>query len=185
VVLSDGETLPADVVVEAISSHCNTEWLTGSGLDLRDGLLCDGVLRVAREDGSFVDGVHAVGDLARFPNPMFDDVPRRVEHWNIPTETGKRVGPALAAYLRGDGYAEALATPFAPLPAFWSDQYEIRLQSYGAPGLADPDGVTVLEGEITGEVVVGYRRSGTLVGVVGLGMLPRVNSYRPLIGTAA
>lgn len=185
VVLADGQTLPADVVVEAISSHCNTEWLAGSGLDLTDGVLCDTVLRAVRDDGTPVDGVHAVGDLARFVNPLFDDVPRRVEHWNIPTETAKRVGPALTAYLRGEGYDAALATPFAPLPAFWSDQYDIRLQSYGAPGLADDGGISVLEGDIGGEVVVGYRRGETLVGVVGLGMLPQVNAYRPLIGTVA
>lgn len=185
VVLSDGETLPADVVVEAIASHCNVEWLSGSGLDLSDGLLCDPVLRVTREDGQVVDGVHAVGDLARFANPLFDDVPRRVEHWNIPTETGRRVGPALAGYLRGEGYDATLATPFAPLPAFWSDQYDVRLQSYGSPGLADADGVAVLEGSIDGEVVVGYRRGDVLVGVVALGMLPQVNAYRPLIGTVA
>jgi 3-phenylpropionate/trans-cinnamate dioxygenase ferredoxin reductase component len=42
--------------------------------------------------------------------------------------------------------------------------------------------VRVLEGDLHGEVVVGYHRAGDLVGVVGLGMLPRVNAYRPLIG---
>ncbi len=182
VVLTDGQTLAADVVVEAISSHCNTEWLESSGLDRADGLLCDGVLRVTREDGRVVDGVHVVGDLARFPNPLFDDVPRRVEHWNIPTETGKRVGPALASYLRGEGYEPVLETPWRPIPAFWSDQYDIRLQSYGMPGLADDGGIRVLEGELTGEVAVGYFRGDDLVGIVGLGMLPRINSYRALVG---
>jgi len=182
VVLTDGQALAADVVVEAISSYCNTEWLESTDLDRTDGLLCDSVLRVTREDGQPVDGVHAVGDLARFPNPLFDDVPRRVEHWNIPTETGKRVGPALASYLRGDGYQPVLDTAWTPMPAFWSDQYDIRLQSYGMPGLADGDGIRVLEGELTGEVAVGYFRGDVLVGVVGLGMLPRINSYRALIG---
>ena len=38
----------ADVVVEAISSYCNTEWLESTDLDRTDGLLCDSVLRVAR-----------------------------------------------------------------------------------------------------------------------------------------
>lgn len=180
--LSNGETLAADVVVEAISSHCNTEWLAGSDLDIADGVLCDNVLRALRKDGTPVDGVHVVGDLARFPNPLFDDIARRVEHWNIPTETGKRAGPALGSYLRGDGYTGSLDKQFAPVPAFWSDQYDIRLQSYGAPGLADPEGMWVLEGELADEVVVGYRRGDDLVGVVGLGMLPRVNSYRSLIG---
>jgi 3-phenylpropionate/trans-cinnamate dioxygenase ferredoxin reductase component len=182
--LADGTVLPADVVVEAISSHCNSEWLAGSGLDLSDGVLADSVLRAINTDGQPVDGVHVVGDLARFPNPRFDDVPRRVEHWNIPTETGKRVGPALASYLRGEGYEPVAATPFEPIPAFWSDQYEIRMQSYGSLGLADADGIEVLEGDIRDEVVVGYRRGEQLVGVAALGMLPRVNSYRAGIGQA-
>jgi 3-phenylpropionate/trans-cinnamate dioxygenase ferredoxin reductase subunit len=182
--LSTGERLRADVVVEAVGSHCNTEWLAGAGLDLSDGVLCDNALRVVRADGTPVDGVHAVGDVARFPNPRFDEVARRVEHWNMPTETARRVGPALASYLAGHGYRSVLAQPFAPLPAFWSDQYDTQLQSYGAPGLVGdgPDDVRVLEGDLHGEVVVGYHRDGDLVGVVGLGMLPRVNSYRPLIG---
>lgn len=187
VVLTTGEELPADVVVEAIGSHCNTEWLAGNELDLIDGVRCDTTLRACRIDGSPVDGVHVVGDLARFPNPLFDDVPRRVEHWNIPTETGRRAGAALAAYLAGDGYARSLATPFTPMPAFWSDQYDIRLQSFGAPGLAG-DGladVRVLEGDLDGEVVVGYHQGDRLVGVVGIGMLAAVMAYRPRIGQIA
>lgn len=182
--LADGSTLPADLVVEAVSSRCNTEWLADSGLDVSDGVLTDNTMAAVRRDGSVEAGVHAVGDLARFPNPRFDDVPRRVEHWNMPTETGRRAGSALSAYLRGEGYGVALAAPFRPLPAFWSDQYDIRLQSFGALDLADPEGIRVLEGDLAGEVVVGYHRADTLVGVVGLGMLPRVTSYRPLIGTA-
>jgi NADPH-dependent 2,4-dienoyl-CoA reductase/sulfur reductase-like enzyme len=177
--LSDGRCLAADLVVEAISSDCNTEWLADAGLDLTDGVLVDHALRACRADGSPVEGVHAVGDLARFANPRFDAVPRRVEHWNIPTETARRVGPVLAGWLRGTGDD---APRFAPLPAFWSDQYDIRLQSYGLPGLADD--VKLLEGDLEGEAVVGYRRDGELVGVVGLGMLPRVNAYRAFIGAS-
>jgi NADPH-dependent 2,4-dienoyl-CoA reductase/sulfur reductase-like enzyme len=182
--LTSGEVLAADVVVEAISSHCNTEWLVGTGLDLADGVRCDNTLRACRTDGTPVDGVHVVGDLACFPNPLFDDVPRRVEHWNIPTETGRRVGAALAGYLRGEGYEPALAQEFAPLPSFWSDQFEIRLQSFGSPGLAGegPDDIRILEGEIDNEVIVGYHRQGRLMGVVGLGMLPKVMAYRTRIG---
>jgi hypothetical protein len=182
-----GTVLPADLVVEAIGSLPNTEWLAGNGLDLTDGVLCDNTLRAHRRDGSPVDGVHAVGDLARFPNPLFDDVPRRVEHWNIPTETGKRVGSALAAYLSGEGYDAAIASEFAPLPAFWSDQFDMRLQSFGAPGLAggDPDDIRILEGDLEDEVIVGYHRGERLMGVVGIGMLKSVMAYRSAIGHVA
>ena len=182
--LSTGEVLQSEVVVEAISSHCNTEWLTGTDLDLSDGVLGDSVLRACRTDGSPVDGVHVVGDLARFANPMFDDVPRRVEHWNIPTETARRVGTALAEYLDSGSYDLALAERFAPLPAFWSDQFEVRLQSFGAPGLVgtEPDDIRVLEGDVDAEAVVGYHRASELVGVVGIGMLKQVMAYRTKIG---
>lgn len=183
--LSTGEQLAADLTLEAISSHCNVEWLAGTGLDLTDGVRCDNLLRACRTDGSPVDGVHVVGDLARFPNPLFDDVPRRVEHWNVPTETGRRAAGALAGYLEGEGYDAALAHPFRPMPAFWSDQYDLRLQSFGAPGLAGgDDDIAVLEGALDQEVVVGYHRDGVLVGVVGIGMLPRVMDYRTRIGSA-
>ena len=181
--LSDGEVVPADVVVEAISSHCNTEWLESSGLDVSDGVLTDGLLRACTPDGSPVDGVHAVGDLARFANPLFDEVPRRVEHWNIPTETGKRTGAALAAHLGGAGYESLADSPFAPMPAFWSDQYDLRIQSYGMLGRADDQ--RLLEGSLDGEFVMGYFLGTDLVGVVGVGMLPQTNAYRAEIGVHA
>lgn len=83
--LADGNVIDADLVVESVGSLCNTEWLDGNGLDLSDGLLADNDLRVVG-----AERVVVVGDVARFPNPLIDDVPRRVEHWSIPTDTAKR-----------------------------------------------------------------------------------------------
>ena len=79
VVLDDGTELAADLVIESIGSHTNTEWLQGNGLDLTDGVLCDNQLRVEGRAE-----IVAAGDIARFPNPRFDDIARRVEHWNMP-----------------------------------------------------------------------------------------------------
>src|SRR5690606_41819069 len=61
----------------------------------------------------------------------------------------------------------------------WSDQYDLRLQSFGAPGLGDD--VRVLEGDLGGEAVVGYHRDGRLVGVVMLGAARRQAHYRGLL----
>ena len=187
VVLSDGTELPADVVVEALGSRCSTDWLEGHGLDLADGVLTDSALRPVVVGASAdrvgpLDGVAVVGDIARFPNPRFDDAAWRVEHWNIPTETGRRAGAVLAAYLSGSGYAEVVEQDWSVLPAFWSDQYDLRLQSYGMPSLAEPDGIRLLDGDLAGECVVGYSRDDELVGVVGLGMLREVNAYRAKVG---
>ncbi|UOB14919.1 NAD(P)/FAD-dependent oxidoreductase [Streptomyces sp. HP-A2021] len=156
VVLSDGSVLPADVVVESVGSVANTEWLDGNGLDLSDGVLTDQHLRVGgRPD------VVAVGDVARFPNARYDGVPRRVEHWSVPTDSAKHAAKVLVG-------GEAGLAPFAPLPTFWSDQHDFRLQSFGAPALGLGD-VRVLDGDIAGDVLVGYHRDGRLVGVVALG----------------
>ena len=190
VVLSDGTELAADVVVEALGSRPNTDWLEGHGLDLADGVLTDSALRPVVLDAAAdrvgpLDGVAVVGDLARFPNSRFDDAAWRVEHWNIPTETGRRAGAVLAAHLAGEGYEAVVGADWTVLPAFWSDQYDLRLQSYGMPSLADPDGARVLQGDLTGECVVGYSRGDDLVGVVGIGMLREVNAYRDRVGRGA
>ena len=50
VTLTDGTTLDANLVVESVGSLPNTEWLGGNGLDLADGVACDGRLRVLAGD---------------------------------------------------------------------------------------------------------------------------------------
>ena len=160
VVLGDGRVLPADVVVESVGSVANVEWLRGNGLDLTDGVLTCEQLRVGGRPE-----VVAVGDVARFPNARYDGVPRRVEHWSIPTDTAKHAAKALVAHLTGE---ERESAPFAPLPTFWSDQHEFRLQSFGAPVLGKDD-VRVLDGDPGGDVLGGYHADGRLVGVVALG----------------
>lgn len=170
VVLDDGTTLPADVVVESVGSHPNVEWLAGNGLDLTDGLLCDNHMRVeGRSD--FV----AVGDVARFPNPDFGVVARRVEHWSIPSDTARRGAQSLSSYLHGSPVAD---TVFTPLPAFWSDQFGLRLQSFGAPGLADR--VEVIDGDLSdlpSGVATGYHLGDRLVGVLLINVPTAQHSY--------
>ena len=177
VILDDGELLEATVLVEAISSHCNVEWLANTNLDISNGVLTDSALRAITTDGNPVEGVYVVGDLARFANPLFVDEARRIEHWNIPTETGKRVGAVLSAYLsQADNFAELAAQPFTPLPTFWSDQYDMKVQGFGMPGLADR--YELVAGELTDELVMAYFRNDVLIGVVGIGMTAEVMKYR-------
>jgi NADPH-dependent 2,4-dienoyl-CoA reductase/sulfur reductase-like enzyme len=184
VLLDSGEELACDVFVEAIGSDTNTEWLEGTGLDLSDGLLTDNAMRALRVDGSTCDDVFAIGDVARFANPMFDDVARRVEHWNIPTDTAKRVGQVLAAQLNAaENWPEVLDEVFAPVPSFWSDQFEMHILAFGLLALADE--VKLIHGEIEGDCVFGYYREGQMVGVCGIGMRSTVQGYRAQVGAQA
>jgi NADPH-dependent 2,4-dienoyl-CoA reductase/sulfur reductase-like enzyme len=184
VLLDSGEELACDVFVEAIGSDTNTEWLEGTGLDLSDGLLTDNAMRALRVDGSTCDDVFAIGDVARFANPMFDDVARRVEHWNIPTDTAQRVGQVLAAQLNAaENWPEVLEDAFAPVPSFWSDQFEMHILAFGLLALADE--VKLIHGEIEGDCVFGYYREGQMVGVCGIGMRSTVQGYRAQVGAQA
>ena len=182
VALDSGETLPAEVVVEAVGSVCNTDWLTGNGLDLADGVLADNHLLV---DGTA--RVVAVGDVARFPNPLVDDVPRRVEHWSMPTDTAKRAAATLVAQLAGE---TADPMPFAPVPSFWSDQLDLRFQGFGSPALADE--VRVEEGDpdhLAAGVLATYHRDGRHVGSLAVNLSPARqrdlrNEFSVLVPTA-
>ncbi len=167
--LSDGSELPADVVVEAVGSVTNTEWLDGNALDLSDGVLVDSAMRIV---GSAMPAV-AVGDVARHPNALFGNVPYRVEHWSIPTETGRRAGRTLAAQLSGD---DPDTGPFTALPSFWSDQYDISLQSFGMPGLATR--LEVVDGSLDEPCIIEYRDDDGLVGVVGIDRTSDLTGYR-------
>jgi len=184
VLLDSGEEISCDVFIEAIGSDTNTEWLEDTALDLSDGVLTDNAMRAVRKDGSVDEDVFAIGDVARFANPMFDDVARRVEHWNIPTDTAKRVGQVLAAKLSSaENWPSVLEEKFAPTPSFWSDQFEMHILAFGLLALADE--VKLIHGEITDECVFGYYRAGQMVGVCGIGMRSTVQGYRAAVSAAS
>lgn len=167
VVLDDGTRLPADVIVEAVGSKPNVQWLAGNGLDTSDGILCDSSMRAIGEDGAALPEVVAVGDVARFPDRLFGGPTRRIEHWATPTDTAKIAAPALLAGLSG---RKPVLRP-APLPSFWTDLAGTRIQGLGSPGLADE--IRVLEGDPTypeAGVAVAYARFGRLVGAVTAGL---------------
>jgi 3-phenylpropionate/trans-cinnamate dioxygenase ferredoxin reductase subunit len=112
--LDDGSTLAADLVLVAIGSVPAVGWLAGSGLSLGNGVDCDELCRAA-------PGVVAAGDVASWPHPELGRV--RVEHRMNATEQGT----AAAKTLLGAG------AEFRPVPYFWTDQYDVKIQAYGLP----------------------------------------------------
>lgn len=169
-----GAAVRADVILEAVGSVPNTDWLAGSPLDITDGVLVDHRLAAVG-----AEGVYAVGDVARFPNARFDDVARRVEHWNVAVETGRRVASAIVADLNGSPLQE----PFRMMPTFWSNQYDLRLQSYGMPRLADS--IRPFDEELGGAPIMGYYRGDDLVAVAALTNGPRLLELASSIGSDA
>jgi len=172
VMIGSGETLDCDVFVEAIGSTPNTQFLAESDIDITDGVLTDSHLRAVKASGGVWDNVFAVGDVARFPHWLTGGVPRRIEHWNIPTDSGKHVAYEIAR-------AEDPSLPdkeFTPIPSFWSDQFDIHIFSLGLPVLHDR--ATLVHGDYSGDCVVEYHRGDDLVGVAGIGHRSIVQGYR-------
>ena len=170
VTLDSGEVITASVVIEAIGSVPNTQWLHDNGLHLDDGVLVDSNMRAL---GAQIP-IYAVGDISNHPNKFYGDRTRRIEHWNMPTETGKRAGAALAAELAG---RDLPADEFFALPAFWSDQYEFQLQSYGLPGAGTSH--RVASGALDGACIIEYfDEAGALCGVIGIDTVKELMPYR-------
>jgi NADPH-dependent 2,4-dienoyl-CoA reductase/sulfur reductase-like enzyme len=153
VLLEDGRTVPADIVVVGVGARPCVEWLEGSGIALDNGVKCgaDGRTSLA--------GVVAVGDCANWYDPRAG-AHRRVEHW---TGARERPGAAIATLLAGGAAEPGVPRP----PYFWSDQYGVKIQFAGHA--AGADSVTVEEGAADDRNVLAvYRRAGQPVAVLGM-----------------
>jgi NADPH-dependent 2,4-dienoyl-CoA reductase/sulfur reductase-like enzyme len=153
--LSDGRSVAAPVVLVGLGVTPDTAWLDGSGVEVDDGVVCDATGRTS------VDGVWAAGDVARWWHPSYD-APVRLEHWTSAADQGAAVGRDIA----GAGQ------PLDEVPYFWSDQYKTKWQMLGRPD-ADDD-VTVLRvGPNADRLLAVYGRDGRITAVLGAGA-PRV-----------
>ena len=124
--LESGERIPADLVLVAVGSAPNSEWLEGSGLELNKGtVVCD--------EHCFAlgtDNVVAAGDVASWPHPDTGGEPVWVEHWT----NARDMGATAAINLIVDARARAA---HVTVPTFWSDQYHVKIKSAGFLGAAD------------------------------------------------
>jgi NADPH-dependent 2,4-dienoyl-CoA reductase/sulfur reductase-like enzyme len=160
----------------------STDWLRDSGIDISDGVLCAPTCHAMTYAGQVLDDVVAAGDVARWPNLRFDNVPRRVEHWIHAIDMGEAAADALLA-------GPERAKRFTPVPRFWTEQFGVRIQVEGIPALGTE--LTILEGTIgTSGYVGGFTRSNgnghddQLVGVVAVDNPVALQSYHEGIGSA-
>ena len=167
--LSDGSEVVCDVLVVAVGVAPNVSWLEGNGFDLENGVLCDASGEVL---GS--SGIVAVGDVARWYNPLFSRN-LRVEHWSNAVE---QADWATRTLLAGPGNG----LPFSTVPYFWSDQYGKKIQYVGIIG----EFAGIVEGELGGDRFVAIFTSGDqLVGALCVNAQSRMIRYRRLIASGS
>lgn len=160
--LTDGTVLPADVVLVAVGSNPCVEWLESSGLLIDDGVVCD-------EYCAAGPNVWAAGDVARWLHRGLDRHVR-LEHRTNATEQGRNVAQnILGARL-----------PFQPVPFFWTDHYETKIQLAGTlPHGADSE---IVEGDVAGDSFVQtFSVDGALTGVLCWNSARRMTAYRNML----
>ncbi|GAB2785368.1 NAD(P)/FAD-dependent oxidoreductase [Streptomyces daliensis] len=162
VCLTDGSVVPADVVVVGIGARPVTDWLSGSGVAVADGVLCD------EHCATSVPGVYAAGDVARWRNPLFGRE-MRIEHWTNATEQGAFVARTILEGRQTGGYA--------PVPFVWSDQHGVKLQIAGVPDPSDRG--RIVEGSVTERRFVAlYEREERLAAVLAVNSPRSMLTYR-------
>ena len=145
IALQSGERIAADLVLVATGARANDDLAAAAGLKCEDGILVDETARAAPD-------VYAIGDCARFPSQRYG---RRV-----------RLECVQNAVDQAKAAADAIMgkpTAYDPVPWFWSDQYEIKLQ---ITGLLDGfDACETIGNPSDGKFSVEYRRAGKLIAV--------------------
>jgi len=112
--LGDGTRLAADVVLVAIGAVPNSELAASAGLAVANGIVVDAETRTSAPD------VHAAGDVACFPSGLYGRSIRLESVQNA----NDQAKAAVAALLDRP-------VVYDPVPWFWSDQYDAKLQIAG------------------------------------------------------
>jgi 3-phenylpropionate/trans-cinnamate dioxygenase ferredoxin reductase subunit len=127
VVCRDGRGLPADIVVIGVGAVPNDELARDAGLAVDNGIVVDAFGRTGDP------AIFAAGDVTNHPNRLFE---RRL-----------RLESVHNAMAQAKAVAQAIAgqpAPYAEVPWFWSDQYDLKLQ---IAGVGDPDDELILRGD--------------------------------------
>ena len=145
-VLKSGEKIPCDDVLVGVGAAPATSLAEAADLRIANGVWTDE--RAQTSDPS----IFAAGDCASHPSPIYG---RRLRLESVPNaiEQAKVAGINLAG---GSAVYDAV-------PWFWSDQYDVKLQTVGVSEGAD---VTVLRGEPANlKFSVWYLQRGRLLAV--------------------
>jgi 3-phenylpropionate/trans-cinnamate dioxygenase ferredoxin reductase subunit len=162
VVLEDGSTEAADLVVAGIGVTPRIELAEAAGLEIDNGVVVDETLQTS------APGIFAAGDIANAWHPHYK---RRVrtEHWANALNQGSAAG----------ANAVGSPTPYTRLPYFFSDQYDLGLEYVG---YASADDSVVIRGDLgKREFIAFYHRDGVVTAGMNVNVWDVVEDIRAII----
>lgn len=143
--LEDGELIPAEMLVVGIGIVPATGPLIGAGAAGGNGVDVDEFCRTTLDD------IYAIGDCAAHANPYADNSVIRLES----VQNANDMANVAARAICGD------KQPYNALPWFWSNQYDLKLQT---AGLSLDHDRTVLRGDpATRKFSVIYLKEGRVI----------------------
>lgn len=163
VCLADGEEIATDMVITGIGIVPEVAPLRAAGADLDNGVMVDECCRTSLPD------IFALGDCAAHRNPFAESSLIRLESVQNANDQAKTV----AAGIMGNG------RPYRALPRFWSNQYDLKLQTVGLS--AGHDDVIVRGEPARRSFSVLYLREGRLIAVDAVNSIKDYVHAKPII----
>lgn len=144
--LTSGEKIAADIVLVATGARANDDLAAAAGIACNNGISVDHFARTSAPD------IYAAGDCANFFSQRYGRN-IRLECVQNAIEQAKAAANAI------------LGKPkvYDPVPWFWSDQYEIKLQITGL--LEGYDSAELVGNPSEGKFSIDYRMGGKLIAV--------------------
>jgi 3-phenylpropionate/trans-cinnamate dioxygenase ferredoxin reductase subunit len=143
--LADGEVLPAEMVIVGIGIVPAVEPLLAAGARGGDGVAVDAHCRTS------LPHVYAIGDCALHANPFADRLPIRLES----VQNAHDMAATAVRAILGE------PAPYHAVPWFWSNQYDLKLQTVGLS--AGHDAVVIRGEPATRSFALVYLREGRVV----------------------
>jgi 3-phenylpropionate/trans-cinnamate dioxygenase ferredoxin reductase subunit len=166
VICADGYSVKADLCIVGIGILPNSELAESAGLECDNGIVVD---EYARTTDPYI---YAAGDCTRHPNALLG-TSLRLESVHNALEQAKTA----AASMCGE------RLPYAQIPWFWSDQYDVKLQIVGLGN--DYDNL-VIRGNQAGKAFAAfYLRGNRLLAVDAVNSPREFMLGKKLIATAA
>ncbi|WP_454598182.1 NAD(P)/FAD-dependent oxidoreductase [Qipengyuania sp. SM2507] len=145
VLADNGESFPCEIVVVGIGIVAAVGPLIAAGAAGTNGVDVDEFCRTS------IDDVYAIGDCAAHANPYAENAVIRLESVQNATDMANTAAKAIM----GD------KQPYNAVPWFWSNQYDLRLQTVGLS--IDHDAVVVRGDPAQRKFSVVYLREGRVI----------------------